>query len=331
MKRNRPARTAYRHSFRAPNFGRSAVAGPLIAGVRFQNPILLASGTFGFGLEFPDVVRKMGGIVTKGVTLQPRAGNPPPRIWEVPAGIINSVGLENPGAAEFARSIAPQLSFGAARVIVNVAGFTPEEFAVIIRQTDGKNVTGFELNVSCPNVKEGGVAFGQDPKLVARIVRLARKQTKKLLITKLTANFVDPVTTAKAAAGEGSDAVTVINTLNALVIDTRTGQPVLGGITGGLSGPAIRPFALFCVHRVAQAVKIPVIGCGGISSADDVVQFLLAGASLVQIGSINLVNPSAGLEILDQLRKRKERVRGRESGAGDSVSGIREKASVYLH
>lgn len=288
--------------------------------VVFQNPILLASGTFGFGLEFPAVVKKVGGVISKAITLKPRAGNPPPRIWEAVGGILNSVGLENPGADEFRRTIAPGLRFGPARVLVNVAGFTAAEYAEIIARTDCETVTGFKLNVSCPNVKEGGVAFGQDPKQVARIVRLARAQTRKLLITKLTANFIDPVLTASAAAGEGTDAVSLINTLSALAIDQKTRRPVLGGMTGGLSGPAIKPFALYCVRRVAQAVSIPVIGGGGITSGSDVVDFLLAGAHLVQIGSINLVNPYAGLEILRQLQGycRRNRIRN----VGDLVGGL---------
>jgi len=273
-----------------------------LGGVEFQNPVLLASGTFGFGLEFPAVVRALGGIVTKAVTLLPRAGNPPPRIWEVPGGIVNSVGLENPGSAAFSHSIAPKLRFGRAQVLVNVAGFSAGEYAEIISRIDCATIAGFELNVSCPNVKHGGVAFGQNPRMVARIVALARKRTKKLLITKLTANFVDPVVTARAAADAGSDAVSLINTVSALVTDPQTGQPALGGLTGGLSGPAIRPFALFCVQRVAQTVKIPVIGGGGIMTGDDALAFMRAGARLVQVGSASLVNPEAGLEILKGIK-----------------------------
>jgi len=273
-----------------------------LAGLEFQNPLLLASGTFGFGLELPGVVRRMGGIVSKGITLKPCPGNPAPRIWEVAGGIVNSVGLENPGAVEFARSIAPRMRFGNARVLVNVAGFAREEFAEIIRRVDGPTISGFELNVSCPNVKKGGTAFGQNPGLVARIVSTTRKVTGKLLVVKLTANFVDPRLTARAAAEAGADAVSLINTLNALVL-SRDGTPLLGGVTGGLSGPAVKPFALYCVWRVAQAVKIPVIGCGGIVTAPDAVEFLKAGARIVQLGSVNLVNPRASLEILGGLRK----------------------------
>jgi dihydroorotate dehydrogenase (NAD+) catalytic subunit len=272
-----------------------------IGAIEFQNPILLASGTFGFGLEFPEIVRKLGGVVTKGITLEPRAGNPPPRIWEVAGGIVNSVGLENPGAEEFHRAIAPRLRFGKARAIANVAGFTPEEYGEIITRIDHAHLAGFELNVSCPNVRHGGAAFGQNPKLVARIVGNARRRTRKLLVTKLTANFVDPVLTARAAEDAGSDAVSLINTLNALVLDSKSGRPVLGGITGGLSGPAIKPFALDCVRRVAQAVKIPVIGCGGIVSGQDVIEFMQAGATMVQVGSANLVSPDAGVRILSEL------------------------------
>jgi dihydroorotate dehydrogenase (NAD+) catalytic subunit len=273
-----------------------------IGKVTFQNPILLASGTFGFGLEFPQVVRRMGGIVSKGITRLPRAGNPPPRVWEVPGGIINSVGLENPGADEFARRVLPEMIFGRAQVLVNVAGDTVEDYAAIIRRIDSDRIAGFELNVSCPNVKEGGAAFGQNPKTVARIVRAARRATRKLLVTKLTANFIDPVLTARAAEAEGTDAVSLINTVAALALDAQ-GGPALGGVTGGLSGPAIKPFALYCVRSVASGVRIPVVGGGGITSGRDVIDFLHAGARLVQIGSVNLVDPYSGIRILDEFRK----------------------------
>jgi dihydroorotate dehydrogenase (NAD+) catalytic subunit len=275
-----------------------------LAGVEFQNPLLLASGTFGFGLEFPDVVRQMGGIVSKGITLKACPGNPAPRIWEVSGGIVNSVGLENPGARAFARDIAPKMLFGKARVLLNVAGFAIDDYAEIIRCADGPTIHGFELNVSCPNVKHGGAAFGQDPRLVARITTRARRVTRKLLIVKLTANFIDPRTTARAAAEAGADAVSLINTVSALVLN-REGKPALGGVTGGLSGPAIKPFALYCVRQVAQTVTIPVIGGGGITSAADVREFLACGATLVQIGSVNLLSPTAGLDILKTLRRSK--------------------------
>lgn len=272
-----------------------------IGKVTFQNPVLLASGTFGFGLEFPQVVRRMGGIVSKAITLKPRAGNPPPRIWEVPGGILNSVGLENPGVDEFVHTVLPRMTFGKARVLVNIAGSAVEEYAEVVRRIDSDRVEGFELNVSCPNVKRGCMAFGQNARTVARIVRSCRRATGKLLITKLTANFVDPLVTARAAEQEGSDAVTLINTVSALALDDQ-GRPALGGGTGGLSGPAIKPFALYCVQRVAEGVKIPVIGCGGITCGRDIREFMLAGARMVQIGSINLVDPGAGLRILAEYR-----------------------------
>jgi dihydroorotate dehydrogenase (NAD+) catalytic subunit len=277
-----------------------------IGRVTFQNPILLASGTFGFGREFPDVVRRLGGIVSKGITRRPRAGNPPPRIWEVPHGIINSVGLENPGVDEFVRTVLPVMRFRPAQVLVNVAGDTAEEYAEIIRRIDSGLVAGFELNVSCPNVRAGGVAFGRDPKLVARIVKAARRATPRLLVTKLTANFIDPMLTARAAEDAGSDAVSLINTVMAQAFDAQ-GQPALGGGTGGLSGPAIKPFALYCIQRVVQAVRIPVIGGGGITSGRDVREFLSAGARLIQIGSINLVDPYAGIRILEEFRAQPRR------------------------
>jgi len=284
-----------------------------IGKVTFQNPILLASGTFGFGLEFPQVVRRMGGIIGKAITLKPRAGNPPPRIWEVPGGILNSVGLENPGVSEFVHSVLPRMTFGKAHVVVNVAGSTVGEYAEIIRRMDSDRIAGFELNVSCPNVRQGCIAFGQNPQTVARIVRSCRRTTSKLLITKLTANFVDPLLTARAAEQEGSDAVTLINAVSALALDAQ-GLPALGAGTGGLSGPAIKPLALYCVRRVAEGVKIPVIGCGGITCGLDVQEFMLAGARMVQIGSINLIDPFSGLRILAELR-REESSPEKERGA----------------
>jgi len=274
----------------------------LIRNVKFPNPVLAASGTFGFGLEFLAVANRLGGVVTKGLTVKPRAGNPPPRIVETPSGVVNSVGLENPGVAVFKTDILPRLKRLKCPVLVNLAAGSGDEFCELTEILEETPVAGLELNLSCPNVKEGGVAFGQNPSRVAEITRAVRKRTDKLLVVKLTANFVDPAETAKAAEAAGADAVSLINTLFALVLD-QNGRPFLGGKTGGLSGPAIKPFALYCVARVAKAVKIPVIGMGGIRTGQDAFEFISAGAHLVQVGTANLTRPDGAVEVLKGLRR----------------------------
>ncbi|MFO7639179.1 MAG: dihydroorotate dehydrogenase [bacterium] len=263
-----------------------------LAGLELANPVLAASGTWEFGLRFADVSDQLGGIVTKGITLAPRAGNPPPRITEFPGGIINSVGLENPGLDTFISHILPAMGRLRCRVIVNVAGFRPGEYAELVARLAHPRVDAFELNVSCPNVREGGAAFGASPAAVERITRLCRRRTEKPLIVKLTANFIDPAETARAAEAGGADAVTVLNTLFGLALDP-DGRPFLGGRTGGISGPCLKPFALYCVDRVAPAVGIPVVACGGVMTGADAADFLSAGARLVQVGSASLADPQA--------------------------------------
>ncbi len=278
-----------------------------VGSTTFSNPVLAASGTWEFGLRFKRVSNQLGGIVTKGITLRPLDGNPPPRIYEFPGGIINSVGLENPGLETFRRQFLPRMSRLKCRIIVNLAGFAPEEYEKLVASLEEEEkIEGFELNVSCPNVKGGGSVFGQSPRLVARITALARKRTRKTLFVKLTGNFVDPAKTARVAEAEGADAVTVLNTLFGLALD-ELGRPFLGGKTGGISGPAIKPFALYCVDRVARTVRIPVVGCGGIMSGRDALDFLNAGATLVQVGTANLVNPEAPLDVWRELRALLER------------------------
>lgn len=274
----------------------------VLKGVEFASPVLTASGTWGFGLEFRSISNRLGGIVTKGITLEPRQGNPPPRIWEFAGGIVNSVGLENPGVEEYIQRILPSQERLKCRVIVNIAGLAPEEFGELAQRLVHPRIDALELNLSCPNVKEGGVLFGQSPRLVERITRLVRRSTTKPVIVKLTGNFVDPVETAKAAAAGGADAVTLINTLHALVLNP-DGSRFLGGRTGGMSGPALKPFALFCVERVATAVGVAVIGCGGIMSGQDARDFLNAGACMVQVGSASLRNPSAPWQVQRELRR----------------------------
>lgn len=289
-----------------------------IRGVKFPNSVLAASGTFGFGWEFSRVANRLGGVVTKGVTLEPRAGNPPPRIAETASGVVNSVGLENPGVQVFKEKIVPHLARLKCPVLVNLAGGSVDEFCRLTELLEETPIAGLELNLSCPNVKEGGVVFGQNPQRVAEVTAAVRRRTGKLLVVKLTANFIDPRETAKAAEAGGADAVSLINTLFALVLDEE-GNPLLGGRTGGLSGPAIKPFALFCVERVAGAVEIPVIGIGGIRTGRDAFEFICAGAHLVQVGAANLIRPDAAVEVVKGLReiaqgqgwRRWEEVRGK--------------------
>jgi len=274
-----------------------------IKNLTFKNPIILASGTFGFGDKFIEVANKMGGIVTKGITLKPRAGNPVPRICETPAGILNSVGLENPGVDKFKKDTLPKLNSLKTNLIVNIAGNSPSDYEKLAETLQDTKIDALEINVSCPNItdKSNFQMIGQNSKLVYQVVSNVRKKTKKFLITKLTANFIDPALTAQASVDAGTDAICLINTLYGVAFDAKTGKPILGSITGGLSGPAIKPFALYCVWYVASKVKIPIIGCGGIVNANDVKEHLLAGSKLVEVGSANLRNPYAGLEILKGL------------------------------
>jgi dihydroorotate dehydrogenase (NAD+) catalytic subunit len=283
----------------------------------FANPVLAASGTFEFGLKFPSVANRLGGVVTKAITLQARAGNPPPRICEFPGGILNSVGLENPGVEKFCIEVVPRTAKLKCRVVVNIAGFTVEEYGELAARLDSEPVDALEVNVSCPNVREGGALFGQQPQVVEAVTALVRRRTARTVIVKLTANFVDPVETAKAAEAAGADGVTLINTLFGLALD-ENGRPFLGGRTGGVSGPALKPFALFCVDRVAAAVKIPIIGCGGIMDSRDALDFLNAGARMVQVGTASLVNPEAALGVWAGLQGscRRNRVTGWEQIVG---------------
>lgn len=272
-----------------------------IKNLTFKNPLLLASGTFSFGDKFMPVVNQMGGVITKGITRQPRMGNPMPRIWESASGILNSVGLENPGVDKFIKQILPKLKNLKTNLIVNISGNCVEDFEALTLKLLDSRIDGLEINVSCPNIRESNRMLGQDPKMVYKVVSAVRKNTDKFLITKLTANFVDPLETAQAAKDAGTDAVCLINTLYGMAIDIKTQKPVLGGMTGGLSGPAIKPFALYCVWYVASKLKLPIIGCGGVCSGNDVKEFICAGSKLVEIGSASLRNPYVGLEILKEL------------------------------
>ena len=270
-----------------------------VAGIHMASPVMTASGTFGFGEEFADFLdlHALGAVVVKGTTLKPRRGNDGVRITETPAGMLNCIGLENPGVEVFLQNILPRIEKYHMNVIVNISGSTVEEYGQLAAMLDVPGVAGIELNVSCPNVKEGGIIFGTDPKAAAAVVAEAKRHTKKPVILKLSPNVTDIVLLAKAVEAAGADAISLINTLLGMAIDIRSQRPVLGNITGGLSGPCIKPVALRMVWQTAQAVQIPIIGMGGISSAEDAVEFLLAGASAVSIGTANFVDPGIAASI----------------------------------
>jgi len=272
-------------------------------GLRLKNPVLTASGTFGQGVEYAELfdVSRLGAFVNKGTTLHSRPGNPQYRIAETPSGILNSIGLENPGAAAVARTYGPIWRELGVPVIVNVAGYSVDDYVRVVREMAGTlGVVAYELNVSCPNV-EGGMLFGCDPGLAAEVTRAVKAATDLPVIVKLTPSATDVVAVARAVAEAGADAVTAINTVLGMRIDTRRRQPILGTRSGGLSGPAIRPIAVHITYQVAQAIAIPVIGAGGITSAEDALEFLMAGASAVQIGTATFADPLAPIAVIEGL------------------------------
>lgn len=271
-----------------------------IAGIRMKNPVMVASGTFGFGKEYSNFfdLSELGALVTKGTSLKPWIGNPPDRIAETPAGMLNAIGLQNDGLDSLISEKIPWLQQYDVPVIVNVVGKTIEEYAEIARRLDHvEGIAGLEINISCPNVKEGGIAFGTDPYMCMNVVEAVRRVTDLPVIPKLSPNVTDIVLMAKMCADAGANAVSLINTLIGTAIDAETRTFKLANITGGLSGPAIKPVALRMVWQVAQAIDIPIIGIGGIMTAEDAVEFLLAGADAVQVGTANFVDPTAALRI----------------------------------
>ncbi|MBQ3908873.1 MAG: dihydroorotate dehydrogenase [Bacteroidaceae bacterium] len=281
-----------------------------IAGLRLKNPVLTASGTFGYGLEFQDFVPldQIGGIIVKGTTLHPRQGNPYPRMAETAQGMLNCVGLQNRGVDYFCSHIYPQLRDIPTNFIVNVSGSTPEDYAECAARIDElEAIPAIELNISCPNVKHGGMAFGTTPEGAASVVNAVRKAYHKTLIVKLSPNVTDIAAIARAAEDEGADAVSLINTLMGMAIDAEHRRRILSIGTGGLSGPAVKPVALRMVWQVAHAVHIPVIGLGGISTATDAVEFLLAGARAVEIGTANFIDPAVSLKVVRGIDKYLER------------------------
>jgi dihydroorotate dehydrogenase (NAD+) catalytic subunit len=276
-------------------------------GLTFRNPVLCASGTFGYGAELAGVcdLGQIGGLVTKGISLAPRAGNPPPRICETASGMLNSIGLANVGVDAFLRDKLPPLRDSGARVLVNFFGETPDEYARCAERLSGEaGVDALEMNISCPNVEAGGLEFGVDPDVAGRLVERVACCTDRPLVVKLTPNVTDVVPIARACVQAGAAALSLINTLKGMAIDARTRKPRLARVVGGLSGPAIKPIALRLIYQVAQArLGVPLIGVGGIASGEDAAEFLLAGATLVQVGTASFVRPDAAVKIARELEE----------------------------
>lgn len=271
-----------------------------LAGIALRNPVMTASGTFGYGEEFAEYVdlETIGAFVTKGLSLKPRAGNPTPRIVETPGGMLNAIGLQNVGIDAFIQKKVPFLRSVNTPAIANFFGNTIEEYAELAGRLDQiPEVAGLEVNISCPNVKQGGIVFGTDPDCAASVVKACRAVTKKTLIVKLSPNVTDVVAMARACVDAGADCLSLINTLTGMAIDLNRRRPVLANITGGFSGPAIKPIALRMVWQVAKAVKVPIIGIGGIMNATDALEFILAGATAVQVGTASFINPGAAQQI----------------------------------
>jgi len=277
-----------------------------IGTLRFSNPIIAASGTFGYGVEFAHLVdlNALGGIVTKGLSLEPMEGAPAPRICETPSGILNAVGLQNVGVRAFVSEKLPELRRYRTHIVCNVFGHTASEYVEVIRVlNDAEGISAYELNVSCPNTDAGGIAFGVDPAVLSRVVELAKSSSSRPICVKLSPNVTDIRVMAKAAEIAGADALTVANTYPAMAVDTRTNRSRLGRLTGGLSGPAIKPITLRLVFDSAHSVQVPIVGLGGIESSTDVLEYLAVGATAVQIGTAIFSRPTAILGILDSFRK----------------------------
>ena len=277
-----------------------------VGALRLSNPILAASGTFGYGVEFAHLVdlNRLGGIVVKGLSLEPIAGAPSPRLCETPSGMLNAVGLQNVGVRAFVAEKLPALRQYRTAVLANVFGYTVDEYVGVIRiLEDAEGLAAYELNISCPNTAHGGIQFGSDPQMVSEVVSAARQAAHRPLWVKLSPNVTDIGVIARAAEQAGADALTVANTYQAMSIDVQTRKSRLGRATGGLSGPAIKPITLRLVYEARRAVKIPVVGLGGIEKADDVLEYIIAGASAVQIGTANFSHPGVCVDVLNQLEK----------------------------
>ena len=277
-----------------------------INGLSLKNPVLTASGTFGYGTEFQDFIdlERLGGFIVKGTTLKHREGNPYPRMAETPSGMLNAVGLQNKGVDYFIEHIYPTIKDIKSNILVNVSGSTVSDYVATAEKINElENIPGIELNISCPNVKEGGMAFGTSCAAASEVVKEVRKVDKKHLMVKLSPNVTSIQEIALAAESAGADSVSLINTLMGMAINAKTRKPVLSTITGGLSGPCVKPVALRMVWQVAKAVKIPVIGLGGICSATDAIEFLLAGASAIQIGTANFIDPTVTIKVIDGINE----------------------------
>jgi dihydroorotate dehydrogenase (NAD+) catalytic subunit len=283
-------------------------------GLLLANPVMTASGTFGYGTEYAEVldIQRLGAIICKGTTLMPRPGNPQPRLWETAGGVLNSIGMENIGIDALIKEKAPLWAKGKVPVIVNILGESIRDYAKLAKRLDKvSGVSGIEVNISCPNVPVGGMEFGASPKSAAEVNAAVKAKTTLPVIVKLSPNVTDITEIACAIAEAGADAISLINTLKGMALDIKSRKPVLGNVCGGLSGPAIKPVALYMVYQVARAVKVPVIGCGGIATASDALEFIMAGASAVQVGTAIFTNPCTPLDILEGIERfmKKEGIR----------------------
>jgi dihydroorotate dehydrogenase (NAD+) catalytic subunit len=278
-----------------------------LCGIKLKNPVMVASGTFGYGEEFQEGlydIKRLGAVVTKGISLRPRQGNEMPRVCETASGMLNAIGLANVGADKFLSEKLPYLLKNGATVIANVFGSSIEEYVEVAAKMDGADgVAAIELNISCPNVKSGGVQFGTDPLAASEVVREVKKVYKRPLIVKLSPLVSDIKGMARACVNSGADAISLINTIPAMAVDVKTRRPRLANVVGGLSGPAIKPVAVRLVYEVAKAVDVPVIGLGGISTLEDALEFFLVGARAIQIGTANFTRPNAAIELIDELKK----------------------------
>lgn len=275
-----------------------------IAGVRFNNPVLGASGTFGYGLEFADLIdlNRLGGFATKGLSARPLPGNPPPRIVETHGGMLNAIGLQNIGARAFIEEKLPQLRHYDTKVIANVFGYSDEDYIEAIQiLNDGEGIAAYELNISCPNVKEGGIVIGNSPAAAARLTEKAKRASSRSLIVKLSPNVTDVAQLARAIVDAGADCLSLINTIVGMSVDVNTRRPRISYGTGGLSGPAIRPVAVRMVYEVRRAVRVPLIGIGGIASVGDALEFIIAGATAIQIGTANYYDPLVTMKVIEGL------------------------------
>ncbi len=291
--------------------------------MRFKNPVMTASGTFGYGAEFMPYMdlSKLGAIVVKGLSLYPRQGNPGPRIVETPCGMLNAIGLQNVGVDDFIEKKLPLLKGVDTHVIANIFGETIEDYIEVAKRLDGaKGVSALEINISCPNVKKGGIVFGTDPNEAFKVVSSVRNATRLPVITKLSPNVTDIKVMVKAAEDGGSDAISLINTITGMVIDTERRRPVLATATGGLSGPAIRPIAVRMVWQAAQVAKVPIIGMGGIMSANDALEFIIAGATAVQVGTANFIEPDSSVRVAEGIA---EYVSRKKTRIADVIGSLR--------